>query len=111
MYEDVVDEPASEIVTIFIAKNPAPLANGLGQSFTVIAPEGYGMGIWRRLVYSGCKAIGEREYSKLMMECGRRVFPRDYPETNAGQEALMEDAVKYIENDYCLKPASKRINY
>jgi len=30
MYEDVVDEPASELVTIFIAKNPAPLANGLG---------------------------------------------------------------------------------
>lgn len=69
------------------------------------------MGIWRRLVYSGCKAIGEREYCKLMMECGRRVFPWDYPETKAGQEALMQVAVNDIENEYCLKPASKRVNY
>ena len=65
----------------------------------------------RRLVYSGCKAIGEREYLKLMMECGRRVFPYDYPNTKAGQVFALNSAVSQIENDYCLKPASKRVNY
>jgi hypothetical protein len=74
-------------------------------------PEGYGLGIWRRMVYSGCKAIGEREYLKLSMECGRRVFPHDFPNTEAGQKQLLEQAVSFLENDYCLKPASKRVNY
>jgi hypothetical protein len=69
------------------------------------------MGLWRRLVYSGCKAIGEREYLKLMLECGRKVFPYDFPTTSAGQKQFLEEAVSFIENDYCLKPASKRVNY
>jgi hypothetical protein len=69
------------------------------------------MGLWRRLVYSGCKAIGEREYLKLMLECGRKVFPYDFPTTAAGQKHFLEEAVSFIENDYCLKPASKRVNY
>jgi hypothetical protein len=84
MFEDFVDGE-NDLVTIYIVKNPPLLSNGLGQSFCVIAPEGYGMDLWRRLIYSGCKAIGEREHLKLMMECARRVFPWDYPETKAGQ--------------------------
>lgn len=83
MFEDLEPDSA-EAVTVFVAKNAALLNNGLGMSYCIFVPEGYGMGLWRRLVYSGCKAIGEREYLKLMLECGRKVFPYDFPNTAAG---------------------------
>jgi hypothetical protein len=76
-----------------------------------MVPEGYGLGIWRRMVYSGCKAIAKREHLKLMMECGQRVFPYDFPNTVAGQKQSLDQAVSYLENDYCLKPSSKRVNF
>ena len=96
---------------MFVCKNASLLNNGLGQSYCIMVPEGYGLGIWRRMVYSGCKAIAEREHLKLMMECGRRVFPYDFPNTVAGQKQSLDQAVSYLENDYCLKPSSKRVNF
>lgn len=91
MYVDVKTEQP-ELVTVLVIRRPPLLNNGLGQSFTVIAPEGYGLALLRRFVYSGCKAIGEREHCNLMLECGRRVFPFDYPQTKAGTETSLEDA-------------------
>ena len=78
MFEDVNQEEADS-VSVILVKHQSLLANGLGQAVTLYVPEGYGLGLLRRLVYSGCKAIGEREYLKLMMECNTRVFPQDYP--------------------------------
>ena len=46
------------------------MANGFGESYTVIVPPGYGLGVFRRFVYSGCKPIGHREYLSIMLECG-----------------------------------------
>ncbi len=68
-----------ETVTVIVVKNPDMMPNGFGQSYSVIVPTGYGLGIFRRLVYSGCKAIGHKEYLSLMLECGKQVFPEDYP--------------------------------
>ena len=78
---------------------------------TLLVPEGYALGLLRRFVYSGCKAIGEREYLKLMMECNKRVFPNDYPETKAGSELALAKGIEFVQTKYCKKPPSKRINY
>ena len=70
MFEDV-----EELTSVFLVKHASLLSNGLGQAMTLYVPEGYGLPLMRRLVYSGCKAIGERELLKLMLECNKRVFP------------------------------------
>ena len=71
-FEDVNEQNLTSIVLI---RHGSLLSNGLGQAISIYIPEGYGLSMLRRFVYSGCKAIGEREHDKLMMECGKRVFP------------------------------------
>ena len=100
-----------DLTSVLLVKHASLLANGLGQAFTIYVPEGYGLGFLRRLVYSGCKAIGERELLKLMLECNTRVFPHDFPETRAGKEFLSAKAFESIKTDYCSKPPSKRLNF
>ena len=73
-------------------------------------PEGYGLPLLRRFVYSSCKPIAAREQLKLMLECGKRVFPFDYPETQVGRDFLHQRAFSQIET-YCGLPPSKRPNY
>ena len=68
-------EDVEETTSIILVKHASLLSNGLGQSMSIYVPEGYGLSMLRRLVYSGCKAIGERELLKLMLECNTRVFP------------------------------------
>ena len=50
----------------------------------MMVPPGYGIGIFRRLVYSGCKAIGHKEYLSIKLECGQPVFPDDYMHSQVG---------------------------
>lgn len=47
---------------------------------------------------------------KLMLECGKRVFPFDYPETKAGKEWMKARAFEELEL-YSKLPPSKRPNY
>ena len=100
-----------DLTSVMLVKHASLLQNGIGQAFTLYVPEGYGLALLRRLVYSGCKAIGEREYCKLMLECGTRVFPQDFPETKAGRALLTENAKEAIKKQYCPRPPSKRVNY
>lgn len=51
-----------DYITVIVYKNNNGHNNGFGQSFNILIPEGYGLNIFRRLVYSGCKAIGYKEY-------------------------------------------------
>ena len=74
------DDQTDGVTSIVVVKHTSLLANGLGQAISIFIPEGYGLSMLRRFVYSGCKAIGEREHNKLMLECGKEVFPKDYPE-------------------------------
>ena len=97
--------------SLVLVKHASLLQNGLGQSLSLYVPEGYGLSLLRRLVYSGCKAIGERELLKLSMECNTRVFPQDYPETEAGQLLAHSKAMDVVKNDYCPRPPSKRLNF
>ena len=100
-----------DLTSVLLVKHASLLANGLGQAFTLYVPEGYGLGLLRRLVYSGCKAIGERELLKLMLECNTRVFPQDYLETKAGKEFSTATALEWIKKNYCPRPPSKRLNF
>ena len=108
MFEDVDEEGLTSIIII---KHASLLSNGLGQAVSIYIPEGYGLSMLRRFVYSGCKAIGEREHQKLMMECGKRVFPADYPGTSAAQQFYHNNALDRLRTEYCPKPPSKRVNF
>ena len=90
MYVDFNEE---DLTSIVIIKHASLLSNGLGQAISIYIPEGYGLSILRRFVYSGCKAIGEREHHKLIMECGKRVFPVDYPGTKSAQKFFHDNAM------------------
>lgn len=106
MFEDIED-----LISVFLVKHPSLLSNGLGQAMTLYVPEGFGLALLRRLVYSGCKAIGERELLKLMLECNKRVFPQDFPETKAGKDFAHNMALESIKTVYCPRPPSKRVNF
>ena len=69
------DDQTDGLTSLVVVKHASLLANGLGQAISIFIPEGYGLSMLRRFVYSGCKAIGEREHNKLMLECGKEVFP------------------------------------
>ena len=73
-----------DFVTVIIFKNEDQTNHGFGCSFNVIVPPGYGLGIFKRLVYSGCKPIGHREFLSLKLEAGQAVFPDDYIHTDLG---------------------------
>jgi hypothetical protein len=64
------DETESDVVTVLVIKNDESMNNGFGQSFTIMIPAGYGISVFRRLVYSGCKSIGHKEYRSIKLECG-----------------------------------------
>ena len=108
MFEDVGDEGLTSVVVV---KHASLLAKGLGQAISIYIPEGYSLSLLRRFIYSGCKAIGEREEHKLMMECGKRVFPEDYPGTNTAKLVYHDNALRFLEEKYCPRPPSKRVNF
>ena len=79
-------EEENRSVTVILIKLPDMTANGYGTRFQLLVPQGYGLNVLRRFVYSGCKAIGIKEYLAIHMEAGKRCFPFDYPETAAGKD-------------------------
>jgi hypothetical protein len=86
------------------------MSNGFGNSFSIMVPPGYGIGMFRRLVYSGCKPIGHKEYLSIKLECGQPVFPDDYHHSEVGNLEACKVARLKLET-YCKRPPSKRPNY
>lgn len=78
-------EEDAESVTLILVKLPALTSSGFGTRYQLIAPEGYGLNLLRRFIYSGCKAIGIKETLSIHLEAGQRCFPYDFPETPAGR--------------------------
>jgi glycine cleavage system aminomethyltransferase T len=62
-------------------KNDEETTTGFGTSFNIIVPSGYGLHLFKRLVFSGCKPIGHKEYLSIKFESGEPVFPDDYLHT------------------------------
>ena len=62
-------ELEDDSMTIIIFKDPSyGLTNGFGNQYNILIPEGYGLNLWRRFIYSGCKFIGLSEYESLTLE-------------------------------------------
>lgn len=106
----MVDEEGGSQVTLILVKLPAMTDSGFGTRFLLLVPPGYALSCFRRLVYSGCRAIALKEYLSICMEAQRRCFPYDYPECEAGRHWAKRAMLRRIE-EYMLKPPSKRVNY
>ena len=106
----MVDDEGSSEVTLILVKLPAMTASGFGTRFQLLVPPGYALSTFRRLVYSGCRAIALRENLSICLEAQRRCFPYDYPECQAGRDWAKRAMMQRIEK-YMLKPPSKRVNY
>lgn len=109
--KDEDDKEQSNIVTLILIRLPSICTNGFGTQYQLIAPEGFGQQVLRRLVYSGCKAIGIRELASIHFEAGIRQFPYHYPETEAGQNWLKNYESQNVIQKYALRPPSKRVNF
>lgn len=90
--------------------NGARKQDGYGTSISILCPQGHCLQLMRRFSYSGCKPIGEREYKKLMLECWQRVFPYDYPGTQAFKLEAERSAYEQVAK-YAGRPPSKRCNF
>lgn len=101
----------TETVQIMLVKLPNLTLNGFATRFEVIIPEGYGLNTLRRFVYSGCKAIAINELLAIHLEAGKRCFPFDYPETEAGKDWLKHFKAEQAIHKYLSKPPSKRVNF
>jgi hypothetical protein len=53
--------------------------------FDLLIPAGWASTLWKVLVYrAGARAIGVREYERVLLNAGRTVFPQDYLDTDMG---------------------------
>ncbi|CDW89507.1 ribonucleases p mrp protein subunit pop1 containing protein [Stylonychia lemnae] len=108
--KDETESETLDYTTVIIYKNQYQLSNNFGASFQILIPQGYGLNLLRRFVYSGCKPIGLKEYLAINMEVMNPVYPFDYLQTQTGQKQGVVKAHQDLEI-YCKRPASKRINY
>ena len=65
------------------AKPPASLPGGADPGYTLLAPAPSARELWLALVALGASAAGLREWRWLAVAAGARVFPEDFPESQA----------------------------
>ena len=65
------------------AKPPASLPGGADPGYTLLAPAPLARELWLALVALGASAAGLREWRWLAVAAGARVFPEDFPESQA----------------------------
>jgi len=65
------------------AKPPARLPNAADAGYTLLAPAPFAHELWLALVALGASAAGLREWRWLAVAAGARVFPEDFPESQA----------------------------
>lgn len=84
---------------------------GLGASWDIVVPRGWGRHLWHSLMYAnGARAIGLKEMKHLALETGECIFPYDYPDSLHADGALREVETKMVQQ-YERRPKSKRVNY
>ena len=77
------------------AKPPARLPNAADAGYTLLAPAPFAHELWLALVALGASAAGLREWRWLAVAAGARVFPEDFPESQAARndvEAVLAEA-------------------
>ncbi|KAI9209255.1 ribonucleases P/MRP protein subunit POP1-domain-containing protein [Polychytrium aggregatum] len=76
----------------------------------LIAPKGWGMDLWRQLIYAGARIGGLRERRAQHFESGVPCFPYDYPETLAYRHYAATRRSE-LQAAHKRRPKSKRPNY
>lgn len=77
----------------------------------LIIPSNWGMSFWMNLIYRGTRPLSHNDIIKCCnIECLAPVFPRDFPDTTAGQQASAEiQSNGFIQ--YGRYPPDKRQNF
>ncbi|KAI8826072.1 NUC188 domain-containing protein [Fimicolochytrium jonesii] len=76
----------------------------------IVIPAGWGMAIWKNLVYAGARVGGLRERHMMHYETGLPCFPYDFPETTASEAWAAKVGLK--EAELWLKtPPGKKVNF
>ncbi|KAI9003163.1 ribonucleases P/MRP protein subunit POP1-domain-containing protein [Gaertneriomyces semiglobifer] len=73
--------PIKDDVRIPILLLQQPNADGSG-SYSIITPSGFGMDLWKNLIFGGARAIGLRDLRNLRFEMGVRSWPWDCAESS-----------------------------
>lgn len=78
--------------------------------YIVIVPNGWGMILWRSLIFNGARFGGLEERNLVFHERGRPVFPDDFPMSPAYREHA-ELVRATLESKWNRTPPAKRVNY
>ncbi|XP_065072261.1 ribonucleases P/MRP protein subunit POP1-like [Rhopilema esculentum] len=109
-----VDEDTSRIPVLLIQRPGGTAAldapSHFGCGWDVIVPSGWGMAFWVSLIYRGAHACGLREERSIALESKGLYFPKEYPDTVAGEKYIESDR-KCNEESYNRHPAGKRPNF
>lgn len=74
----------------------------------IIAPKGFGVSILRALVFAGARAVGWEEAESTELYIAQPSFPRDFPDTAAG-EMYWRKRFEEEEQAMLLRPPAKRV--
>lgn len=78
-------------------------------SWSIVGPSKWGKHLWSSLVFAGAKVVGLDEWDAIQVHRGISSFPRDYPETAAGQ-AYWDRKMQQNKDVQLKRPANRR-NY
>eukprot|EP00013_Stygamoeba_regulata_P007342 CAMPEP_0177631876 /NCGR_PEP_ID=MMETSP0447-20121125/1982_1 /TAXON_ID=0 /ORGANISM="Stygamoeba regulata, Strain BSH-02190019" /LENGTH=915 /DNA_ID=CAMNT_0019133387 /DNA_START=115 /DNA_END=2863 /DNA_ORIENTATION=+ len=78
--------------------------------WALIMPAGVAMDFWTSLVYAGARAIGLRDFKRILWESEAPVFPDDFPDCEAHRVNARRIGVEETAR-YRLRPPAKRTNY
>ncbi|KAL4481569.1 hypothetical protein ABPG74_007658 [Tetrahymena malaccensis] len=97
-------------IHLMIVFNNSRQHKAFGQGVTLVVNQGRGILVWRLLSFIACKAIGLNEYNNIIEESGQKVFPNDYPLTQA-YSTLNRELLETKVTKHFLRPQGKRVNY
>eukprot|EP00475_Leptophrys_vorax_P008992 TRINITY_DN15891_c0_g2_i1.p1 TRINITY_DN15891_c0_g2~~TRINITY_DN15891_c0_g2_i1.p1 ORF type:complete len:675 (+),score=145.97 TRINITY_DN15891_c0_g2_i1:61-2025(+) len=84
--------------------------SGFGSGWEVFVSSSWARVVFQSLVHAGARAIGLREQARFAFEAGTVNFPEDFPDSPAGKQFRMHEALEY-KNFWDKRPPSKKVNY
>lgn len=66
--------------------------------------------VWLRCIHAGARMLGFKDRQALRTSAGLRVFPTDFPETNAGNAAAQATGLA-SQQKHLRRPPGKRVNF
>ncbi len=110
-------EPNGEFIPLLFIQNNTQkrnasnvMARELLSSVSLILPEGCGMLIWRHLIFSGARVIGQMELRSLYMQAHLGHFPSDFVGTDVGAVEFLREGLE-LKREWDKRPKAKRVAY